>query len=1055
MTTVSNWPAPAVESAPLAALSDRIDAAWLVDEAQALNGLLPDARTEPALTARVAKEAERLVRGAREREAESSGLHAFLQHYDLSSSEGVVLMCLAEALLRIPDSDTADRLIAEKLSAGDWARHLGESGSLFVNASTWALMLTGRSMAPDDAAGRPGAETLKRLLARVEEPVVRAALRAGMRILAEQFVMGRTIADALERTGSSEERAWRHTFDILGEAALTAEDARRYFEAYAEAVTAIGTAARDEQAHEARPSLSVKLSALSPRYEPAQRERAVDEVAGRLLELARIAAPLGVGLTVDAEEAERLELALEAFARVHASDGLGAYAGLGIAVQAYQKRASPQLCWLQALARERGRAIPVRLVKGAYWDTEIKRAQERALPDYPVFTRKRHTDVSYLACARLLLERCPDLYPQFATHNAHTVAWLRWHGRGRAFEYQRLHGMGEALYRTAMDDPAWDRPCRVYAPVGPHEDLLPYLVRRLLENGANTSFVNQLADRRIEVAAVTADPVQACEAHDGPVRRPDIPPPCALWPGRRAAMAPNFAQRTTVEAVQAFCAGFDGQGREAVPLVGGERLDGTRHPVCEPAASGRLAGFVDVAEPELARRAVDVARHAFRAWNARPADARARVLERGADLLEAYGGELTDTCMREAGKTLRDAHADVREAIDFLRFYAVECRRLFSAPVSLPGPAGESNTLSLTGRGVFACISPWNFPAALFTGQVAAALASGNTVVAKPAPQTPLTAARIVALLHDAGVPGDALAFLPGDAALGEALTRTPGLAGVAFTGSLATARRIQRTLADAVGALPALVAETGGVNVLVADSSALPEQLVADCLVSAYNSAGQRCSALRLLYVQSAIHARVVSLLEGAMDELVVGDPRLFPTDVGPVIDAPARARLDAHLARLGAKVRHRAPLGRLPAGGHYFAPALADVDGIGQLPEEVFGPVLHVAPFERADLDAVLDAVAASGYGLTLGIHSRVEATVRQVLARARVGNVYVNRNMVGAVVGSQPFGGMGLSGTGPKTGGPHTLLRFATEQTVTVNTAAVGGNAALLNRSQGEDV
>lgn len=1036
-------------SADAATLHARIEAAWLADEAAVLGACLGPARSSDAAARRIAAEAERLVLGARAREAESSGLHAFLAHYDLSSQEGVVLMCLAEALLRIPDAHTADRLIADRLGGADWASHLGASESMFVNASTWALMLTGRTLAADGDDGARMHGLLDRVVARLEEPIVRAALRAAMRIMAEQFVMGRSIADALERAGEPEGRRWRYSFDMLGEAALTDRDAERYLETYSAAIAAAAGTVSEDDPIEDRPSISVKLSALCPRFDVAQRERAVAELTSHVGRLAGEAARAGVGLTLDAEEADRLELQLEVFERVHGLPSLDGGAGFGIAVQAYQKRAAPVLAWLQALAARRRRPVPVRLVKGAYWDTEIKRAQEQALSDYPVFTRKRHTDVSYLACARLLLEDCPQLYPQFATHNAHTVAWLREHAGTRALEFQRLHGMGEALYLTAMEDPAWRWPCRVYAPVGAHEDLLPYLVRRLLENGANTSFVNQLADLDVDVATVTADPVAACDAHRGDVRRADIPLPCGLWPNRRGAAGINFASRRTLAAVQGWIARFDAERQHAAPLVDGTRRAGTHAEVPDPAAAGRRAGTVETADTALAAEAVAVAARGFAAWEACPAGERAATLERAAELLEAHALELTATCMREAGKTLRDAHADVREAIDFLRYYATEARARFAAPVPLPGPVGESNALALRGRGVFVCISPWNFPAAIFTGQVAAALAAGNTVVAKPAPQTPLTAARVVALLHEAGVPGTALALLPGGTALGEALVGDPRIAGVAFTGSHATARHIQQRLAARDGALPVLVAETGGQNALVADSSALPEQLVTDALASAFNSAGQRCSALRVLYVQREIHARVLTLLRGAMDRLVVGDPRAFETDVGPVIDADAHARLEAHLRTLGDAVLHRTPLPPLPDGGHYFAPTLAAIGGIADLGDEVFGPVLHVVAFDGDAIDAVVDDVNATGYGLTLGIHSRVQATAQRIAARARVGNVYVNRNQIGAVVGSQPFGGQGLSGTGPKAGGPHTLARLATEQVVTVNTAAVGGNAALLNR------
>ena len=964
-----------------------------------------------------------------------------------------MLMCLAESLLRVPDAATADKLIADKLTSADWHRHLGESTSLFVNASTWALMLTGNLIElSEDAQHHPG-DFLVRLAGRMEEPVIRAALKTAMHIMAQQFVMSRDMAGALLRADENGYRSNRYSFDMLGEAALTRADAERYADAYATAIEAIGAVSDRAQPITARPSISVKLSALHPRFEYTQRRRAVDELSERLHRLAEAAARAGIGLTMDAEEADRLSVSLQIFENVFRDLPNGGWAGLGIAVQAYQKRAIPLLCWLQSLAQEQRQIIPVRLVKGAYWDTEIKRAQEQGLDDYPVFTRKSNTDVSYLACARFLLEQCPQLYPQFATHNAHTIAYVNLHAGRREFEYQRLHGMGEELYDAVRSDAGWDRPLRVYAPVGAHEDLLPYLVRRLLENGANSSFVNQIADARIDIEDIIADPVDLTASYGADLRRDDIPLPRDLFGARKNSKGINFADNT---AVGSLATGFDAledQLFRATAIVDRPIDHAEPVEVFDPAALKRVVGTVEFADEHLAVSAIDAAEDGFAPWNAVPAAERAATFERTAELLEARHLELTYLCVREAGKTLRDARADVREAVDFLRYYASQCRQQFAAPAALPGPTGERNELAFTGRGVFVCISPWNFPVAIYTGQIAAALAAGNSVVAKPAEQTCLVAALTTQLFHEAGVPAAALGFVPGDGAVGEALVRDSRVAGVAFTGSTATAQRINRTLAARDAPIPTLIAETGGINAMIADSSALPEQLATDVLESAFNSAGQRCSALRILYVQDDIAARTIELLAGAMDELVMGDPLELATDIGPVIDAPALERLEQHLSAITATGRllRRTRVSDPHLDGYYFAPALVEIDGIERLEGEVFGPMLHLVRYHRDALDNVIAAVNARGYGLTVGIHSRIDAQAEYIRQRVRAGNCYVNRNMIGAVVGSQPFGGMGLSGTGPKAGGPHYLLRFATENTYTVNTAAVGGNAALLDLSE----
>ncbi|MBI2236788.1 MAG: bifunctional proline dehydrogenase/L-glutamate gamma-semialdehyde dehydrogenase PutA [Magnetospirillum sp.] len=1027
-------------SAPLPAPSParlRLRHAVAEDEDTAAARLIEAARQPEG----VAAAAVRLVDGVRQRRTRLGDLDAFLSEYKLSSQEGVVLMCLAEALLRIPDPATADRLIRDKVGGAEWRRHLGHSPSAFVNASTWALMLTGRLLRLDEPVAEGGlAAAAGRLAARAGEPVVREALAQGMRIMARQFVMGRSIDEALTRAAEWERRGFRHSFDMLGEAARTGADALRYFDAYAGAIAALGRVGGEPVT---APGISVKLSALHPRFEFAQRARLLAELVPRLGELCRLAAAAGIGLTVDAEEADRLEPTLDVVEAVLAEPGLGGWEGFGLAVQAYQKRAPALVDWLGELAQARRRRLMVRLVKGAYWDSEIKRAQERGLAAFPVFTRKAATDACFLVCARKLLAAPAAFFPQFATHNAYTVAAVTdMAGDRRDWEFQRLHGMGEALYAQVVGQ----HPCRTYAPVGSHEDLLPYLVRRLLENGANTSFVNRIADETVPVEVVAADPVAALAAAS-PKADPRIPLPADLFSPRRNSRGLDLTDPPTLDKLDAAMAEAASHHWSAAPVVGGDEVGGgPTEPVQDPADRRRTVGTVTAAQPAEIARAVSLAVEAADGWDGRDAENRAAILERAADLYEDHAATLMAVAVREAGKTIGDAAAEMREAVDFLRFYAAEARRLF-LPQPLPGVAGESNTLSLHGRGVFACISPWNFPLAIFTGQVAAALAAGNAVVAKPAEQTPLMAAHAVRLLHQAGVPPNVLHLLPGDGSVGEALIRQPGVAGVAFTGAMATARAIAGRLAVREGPLVPLIAETGGQNAMIVDSSALPEQVVADVLDSAFRSAGQRCSAARLLFVQQDVFPRITRMLAGAAEELVVGDPARLATDVGPVIDQDALDALQAHAAgmprplvqcRLGPDCRH----------GTFFAPRAVVLDDIGALGGEVFGPFLHVVPFGADRLDAVCAAVAGTGCGLTLGIHSRIDATVEFIRRRLKVGNLYVNRSQIVAVVGSQPFGGEGLSGTGPKAGGPFTLPRFAVERTVTINTTAAGGNAALLS-------
>ena len=1047
-------PSPMIFREPPAELGpawSALAANYRADEAAVDERLLAELELAPETLDRIAERARGLVAEVRRRRLGRGGLDAFLHEYALSSQEGVVLMCLAEALLRIPDTETADLLIRDKLRLADWERHLGKSDSLFVNASTWALMLTGRVMRLGEQQERDLGAVFGRLVARSGEPVIRQAMMQAMRILGGQFVMGRTIEEAIERAKPEEALGYRHSYDMLGEAARTAADAARYLDSYDRAIAELGRAAAG-RGPILSPGISVKLSALHPRYELAQQKRVMKELVPRILGLARHARALGIGLTVDAEEADRLELSLEVFAALARDPALAGWEGLGLAVQAYQKRALAVIDWLAALARGSGRRLMVRLTKGAYWDSEIKRAQERGLDGYPVFTRKVATDVSYLAAARRLLAAKGAFYPQFATHNAATLAAvLEFAGNDRDFEFQRLHGMGEALYEQVVGAAGLNLPCRIYAPVGSHEDLLPYLVRRLLENGSNTSFVNRIVDEAAPIEEIVADPIArlrrlAAKPH------PRIPLPRALYlPERLNSLGPDLSDASTLQPLARKMAEAAGRGWRASPYIGGIARGGDGRALSDPADRRRIVGRVRESEAADVEDAIQRARRSFPLWDETPAGERARRLERVAELYEQNMAELMALAVREAGKTLPDAVAEVREAADFCRYYARRARLDFASPEALPGPTGERNELSLHGRGVFACISPWNFPLAIFTGQIAAALAAGNTVVAKPAEQTPLIAARAVELFYRAGIPGDALQLLPGQGGtIGAQLVADARTAGVVFTGSTETARAIAYALAGRPGPIVPLIAETGGQNAMIVDSSALPEQVVADVLASAFQSAGQRCSALRVLFVQEELSKKLLDMLAGAIAELSIGDPALLSTDVGPVIDEEAKAMLEAHAARMTREGRliQRAALGEDCAHGSFFAPAAFEIDGIARLEREVFGPILHVVRYRADRLDEVIDAVNGTGYGLTLGVHSRIDSTIEHVARRARVGNAYVNRNMIGAVVGVQPFGGEGLSGTGPKAGGPHYLARFAVERTLSVNTTAQGGNATLMS-------
>ena len=1021
------------------------------DESDLVRALAGQARLDGGDAKKTQELATNLVRQVRKGRKQKGGVDEFMQEYSLSSEEGVVLMCLAEALLRIPDDHTADKLIADKIGGRDWEKHLGASDSLFVNASTWGLMLTGRFVELGGEAVKNPSGYFSRIVKRSGEPVVRQAMRHAMRIMGKQFVLGRNIAEALDVSKPLKGQGYRFSYDMLGEAARTLKDAERYWQSYSDAIKAIAASDPMERPIHELPSISVKLSALHPRYEARKEARVMDELYPRILALCVQAKEGGMALTIDAEEVDRLELSFKLFGRLAHDEKLKGWNGLGLAVQAYSRRAMPALQWLAQLARDTRRRFPVRLVKGAYWDTEIKLAQIGGYEGFPLFTRKVSTDVSYLACARYLLNNRDAFYPQFATHNAHTVAAVSvMAGNDREFEFQRLHGMGQALYDAVTSAEGLAQPCRIYAPVGSHEDLLAYLVRRLLENGANTSFVNRLADDEAPIDDIVEDPVAVVRRLDS-LPHPRIAEPRAIFSPRiNSAGLPLWDDATRAPLMQQIEAALKSPVN-ATALVPGSAKGENPRDITSPHDRSVKVGSISEASDAQVEAAIKAADKAQGGWDALGGEGRAKVLERAADLYEQHAPRLYALLIREAGKTLDNAQADLREAVDFLRYYAAQAREKFRSPEAMAGPTGEHNELRLHGRGVFACIAPWNFPLAIFSGQMAAALAAGNAVLAKPAEQTPLIAYEAVKLMHQAGVPGEVLSLLPGDGArIGGTLLKHPLLGGVAFTGSTQTAHIINRALAARHGAILPLIAETGGMNAMIVDSSALPEQAVRDLILSAFDSAGQRCSAARILFVQEEAAKRTIDMLCGAAAELKVGDPLDFSTDVGPVIDTEAKDRLEAHKARMAREMKTLIDLA-LPVeckAGTFVTPAIFELPSIEPLKEEVFGPVVHVVRYKADRLDKVCEALNATGYGLTLGLHSRIEDTVQQVARSVRVGNMYVNRNQIGAIVGSQPFGGEGLSGTGPKAGGPHYLYRFAAERVLSVDTTASGGNAALMS-------
>ncbi|HEY5602877.1 MAG TPA: bifunctional proline dehydrogenase/L-glutamate gamma-semialdehyde dehydrogenase PutA [Gammaproteobacteria bacterium] len=1023
---------------------------YLLDETWCVNQLLSELDNSRYKPGEILQQATRLVQVVRDNNRAVGGLNAFLQEYDLSSREGVVLLCLAEALLRIPDAETADQLIRDKLSRASWERHLGQSESWFVNASTWGLMLTGRIITLDDAAQSDPLSMVNSMVSRLSEPVIRAALKEAMRIMGHQFVMGRTIEEALARSQSNGNQVYRYSFDMLGEAAVSRNDADRYFEVYLRAIEFIKNQRASGQDIFSAPGISIKLSALHPRFEFAQRERVRQELAPKVKQLAEAAREADIAMTIDGEEADRLDITLDIVEAILQDPQFASWRGVGIVVQAYQKRATRLIDWLAWATGHYQRNIMVRLVKGAYWDTEIKRAQEQGLPGYPVFTRKQHTDVSYLVCAQKLLSLGDKVYAQFATHNAHTAAAIR-HMAGNCnhYEMQRLHGMGEALYQAIMD--ASEPPaCRVYAPVGSHKDLLPYLVRRLLENGANTSFINRISDAKLTIADIVADPVQAVVESDRSPH-PRIPLPEAMYGAARDnSIGTNLADEPALLALQYAMTAFKQSPWIAASMINGEMIAGEQNKVVNPANHNSIIGRLVNVTAEQIECALAIATEASVEWEKRPFEQRATILERAADNLQDQMASFAALIVTEGGRCIPDAIAEVREAVDFCRYYASVARSQFAKPHELPGPTGESNVLSMHGRGVFVCISPWNFPLAIFTGQVVAALVTGNSVIAKPASQTSLVATHMVQLLHKAGIPKNVLQLVVGPGTLiGDVLLKDQRVDGVAFTGSTETATRINITLAQRGGAIAPLIAETGGQNAMIVDSSALPEQVVNDVIKSAFNSAGQRCSALRVLFLQNDIAPRVIELLAGAMQELKLGDPAYLATDVGPVIDKAAQQKLQQHIVAMSEQgtMIYQVPVPDDLATGTFVSPCAFEIQSLSMLTQEIFGPVLHIIRYAANQLDDVIAAINATRYGLTLGIHSRIEKKADYVQQRVRVGNIYVNRNIIGASVGVQPFGGGGLSGTGPKAGGPHYLYRFCTERVVTTNCAAIGGNASLL--------
>lgn len=1031
-------------------LRAQINTAYRMDERSIVSELCEKASLDKQQLSSIKQTAITLVESVRAERKKSAGIDSFLTEYELSTDEGIALMCLAEALLRVPDKATIDRLIKDKLAGGDWKSHQGQSDSVYVNAATWALMLTGKILSPEKAENKLS-KTLMKLVNRSSEVMVRAAVDKAMRIMSKQFVMGRTITEAISRAKKKEAQGYRYSYDMLGEAALTSADAARYLEAYKQAIESIGNSVDPQASLYQRAGISIKLSALHPRYSESQYERVMEELPAKLLILARLAKEKNISLTIDAEESERLDLSLDIIEKVFTDPGLSDWQGFGLAVQSYQKRAFYVLDWLADLARKNQRRIMVRLIKGAYWDSEIKKTQMQGLNEYPVFTRKVFTDVSFQACVKKLLTMTDAIYPQFATHNAYSVAMvLGLVGDYKDFEFQCLHGMGNELYQQIVPASTHGVPCRIYAPVGSHEDLLPYLVRRLLENGANSSFVNRIVDDNAPISCLVEDPVAKARSIL-PLINKNIPLPEAIFgDSRKNSKGFDFSDRAQRAQLQEELETLPVGDWKTKPIIAGKLEAGTERRVYSPQNPERSIGLVQEATVQDVQTALQAASDAFGNWSAVSVQDRAASVLRFADLLQAHQTECMALACLEAGKTWNDALGEIREAIDFCRYYADQAVKIMSAASTLNGYTGERNELSLHPRGTVLCISPWNFPLAIFTGQVVAALVTGNCVIAKPAEQTPLMAGFAVKLMHQAGIPVGALQLLPGPGeTVGAALVADLRIKAILFTGSTDTANLINRTLANRGGEIIPLIAETGGQNAMIVDSSALLEQVVLDAVSSAFGSAGQRCSALRVLYVQEEVYPRTVALLKGAMTELRVGDPAWFSTDVGPVIDAEALENLQSHVdgMRKQYEIIHQAEVNEDSQHGYFMPPTAIAIPDIATLKKEVFGPVLHVIAYKTNELDKVIEGINNTGFGLTLGIHSRINETVEYIRQRVHVGNCYVNRTITGAVVGLQPFGGEGLSGTGPKAGGPNYLIRLCHERTYTVDTTAAGGNASLM--------
>ncbi|GAD90810.1 proline dehydrogenase/delta-1-pyrroline-5-carboxylate dehydrogenase [Vibrio halioticoli NBRC 102217] len=1029
MFTASSVLNPDFIDQPKETLWSLISPMYMVDESTWLKELLKLATPSDEEKQRIERQTTSLIEAIRADKRSIQMIDALLLEYSLDTQEGILLMCLAEALMRIPDSETADALIKDKLTVADWKSHLSQSDSVFVNASTWGLMLTGKVVGINDPEKTSPSSALSKLMNKMSEPIIRKAMHQAMKVMGHQFVLGRDIAEAQKNGAPLRKKGFTHSFDMLGEAALTTDDAKKYFNDYLMAIESVGASAQGADSSPA-PSISIKLSALHPRYEVANRDRVLTELHDTLIKLLTRAIELDVAITIDAEEADRLELSLQLFEKVYSNPQVKGWGKFGLVIQAYSKRCLPVLLWVNALAKEQGDVIPLRLVKGAYWDSEIKWSQQAGFANYPVFTRKEATDMSYLACARFLLSPGVrgNIFPQFASHNAHTVTAIAEMAEHSDYEFQRLHGMGDSLYFHVMDK--YGQPVRIYAPVGSHKDLLPYLVRRLLENGANSSFVHRLVDARCPVADLTHHPVDTLLANNT-LHNDQIPLPPQIFGERVNSIGINIDIESEAALFEKQVQSFLNKQWQGAPIINGSRVSETMikaEDVLAPFDSDRIVGSISFANLDHVSEAVAVAQSGLETWRNTPIARRSLCLNTLADKLEANLAELVALCHMEAGKTIHDSIDEVREAVDFCRYYASNASEL--GPESIAGFDGNLQWCERHGRGVFVCISPWNFPLAIFLGQISAALVAGNTVVAKPAEQTSLIAARTIEIMLDCGFPANVIQFLPGRGAeIGAALTSHSAIAGVAFTGSTATAKRINLSLAERDSEPVPFIAETGGQNAMIVDSTALPEQVVRDVVRSAFASAGQRCSALRVLFVQQDIAPRIIDLIQGAMKELRVGLPYLHRTDVGPVIDRASQQKLHKHIEemRKTQKVVAEVPLSNECVKGMFIAPTAIEISDISVLKEEQFGPILHIVTFKANQMAEVVETINATGFGLTMGIHSRNETTYRWIEHNARVGNCYINRDQVGAVVGVQPFGGQGLSGTGPKAGGPNYLYRF----------------------------